>query len=260
MTDNSIQNLISDVELLEKTAKEDFSKKFWNSYPDHLKEYNFLLSQAHSLGHCADLEPLSDVAPGDKGAYGMIGSHQEQAKLRQIGTEASKLLGRLRTIGTQKITPLSSDPVLLVESMCNRFHAVAKQLTVRHASRSTLIVSDEYDVQDLLHSLLRLHFDDIRPEEWTPSYAGSSSRMDFLLKKERIVVEVKKTRGNLGAKEVGDQLLIDIARYAKSPDCDTLICFVYDPDELISNPRGLESDLAKQSSPSLTVRVLIRSA
>ena len=247
MADDSIHNLISDVELLEKTAKEDFSKKFWSSYPDHLREYNSLLSRARSLGHCADLQPLSDVEPGKKGA-GVIGSQHEQAKLRQIGTEASKLLGRLRARETQKTKVPTSDPILVVESMCNRFHAVAKQLTVRYASRSTLTISDEYDVQDLLHSLLWLHFDDIRPEEWTPSYAGSSSRMDFLLKKERIVIEAKKTRKNLGAKEVGDQLLIDIARYAKSPDCDTLICFVYDPDGLISNPRGLESDLAKQSS------------
>jgi hypothetical protein len=254
----SMQNLIFEVELLEKTAKEDFSNKFWNSYLNHLREYNSLLSRAHSLGHCADLHPLSDVAPGEKSAFGMIGTQPQQAKLRQIGTEASKLLGRLRSIGTQKTTILSPDPVLLAELICNRFYIVAKQLEVRHASRSTLIITDEYDVQDLLHSLLKLHFDDVRPEEWTPSYAGSSSRIDFLLKKERIVIEVKKTRNSLAAKEVGDQLLIDIARYAKSPDCDTLICFVYDPDGIISNPRGLESDLVKQSSNALSVRVLVR--
>ena len=28
-------------------------------------------------------------------------------------------------------------------------------------------------------------FDDIRPEEYTPSYAGGSSRIDFLLKDEK---------------------------------------------------------------------------
>jgi REase_DpnII-MboI len=64
----------------------------------------------------------------------------------------------------------------------------------------------EYDVQDLLHALLHLYCDDIRTEEWTPSYAGASSRMDFLLKKEKIVVEVKKTRQGLDAREVGEQL------------------------------------------------------
>ena len=56
----------------------------------------------------------------------------------------------------------------------------------------------------------QLHFDDIRPEEWTPSYAGSSARMDFLLKKEQIVLEIKKTRKGLVAKEAGEQLIVEL--------------------------------------------------
>jgi len=44
-----------------------------------------------------------------------------------------------------------------------------------------LEIRDEYDVQNLLHAILKLHFEDIRPEEWAPSYAASSKRMDFLL-------------------------------------------------------------------------------
>lgn len=34
----------------------------------------------------------------------------------------------------------------------------------------------------------------MRPEKWTPSYAGACSRMDFLLKREQIGLEAKKTR------------------------------------------------------------------
>ncbi|MEI6002257.1 hypothetical protein H3V53_35580 [Paraburkholderia bengalensis] len=37
-------------------------------------------------------------------------------------------------------------------------------------------MTDEYDVQDLLHGVLHLEFDDIRPEEWCPSYAGTGTR------------------------------------------------------------------------------------
>lgn len=43
-------------------------------------------------------------------------------------------------------------------------------------------MNDEYDVQDIIHALLKIEFDDIRPEEWGTSYAGSNSRMDFYLK------------------------------------------------------------------------------
>lgn len=90
----------------------------------------------------------------------------------------------------------TDDHQKLVHLLSN-FHKVAKQLQRRHSNRSTLKIMDEYDVQDLLHSLLKIHFGDIRVEEWTPSYAGKSSRMDFILKDLGIIVEVKKTRKGL---------------------------------------------------------------
>jgi hypothetical protein len=150
----------------------------------------------------------------------------------------------------------SSDTMSIVENLCKRFHLVARQLKGRHNERQTLLVEDEYDVQDLFHALLTLYFNDIRPEEWTPSYAGGCSRMDFLLKQEHIVIEVKKTRKTLGAKELGEQLIVDIAKYEVHTDCDTLICFVYDPEGWIANPRGIENDLNKNNG-GLHVKVLI---
>jgi hypothetical protein len=137
-----------------------------------------------------------------------------------------------------------ADAVTLVETLCTRFHVVARQIRVRHASRPTLDINDEYDVQDLLHSLLVIFFDDVRAEEYTPSYAGKATRMDFLLKDESIVVEAKMTRPGLGAKEVGEQLIVDSAHYRRHPGCKLLICLVYDPTGRIGNPRGLENDLS----------------
>lgn len=132
-----------------------------------------------------------------------------------------------------------------VRKICLRFHIVAKQLRDhRRENRNTIIIEDEYDVQDLLHALLKIFYDDIRPEEWTPSYAGGSSRMDFLIKNEKIVIEVKKTREGLKGKQIADQLFVDIERYKKShPGCEYLFCFVYDPENLIQNPIGLEKDI-----------------
>ena len=80
--------------------------------------------------------------------------------------------------------------------------------------------------------------------------------MDFLIKQEKIVVEVKKTRKGLGAKEVGEQLIVDIQKYQVHQDCKSLICFIYDPEGRIANPRGLENDLNKDSN-GFKVRVLI---
>lgn len=133
---------------------------------------------------------------------------------------------------------------------------MAKQLTRRSENRETLSIADEYDVQDLLHALLRLSFDIIRPEEYIPRYAGGAFRIDFLLKPEQILIEVKKTRSGLRDKELGQQLILDIAHYRVHPDCKMLIAFVYDPDRYIENPQGLEADLS-HSHADVLVRVIV---
>ena len=179
----------------------------------------------------------SDVEQG----MGLLNSIIEDINLNLLTTETE-----------EEFNPIN--PLLII---FDRFHLVVRQLRNRYNTRPTLDVTDEYDVQDLLHSLIALHFDDIRPEEWTPSYAGKSSRMDFLLKDYKIVIEVKKTRSGLTGKEVGTQLIEDITRYKQHQDCETLLCFVYDPEGLVGNPRGLENDLSKEDG-KLKVRVYVR--
>lgn len=129
----------------------------------------------------------------------------------------------------------------------NNFHKVVKSLRNRYDSRNTIDVDDEYDVQDLLFAILQIVFKDIRKEEWTPSYAGNSSRVDFLLKEEKTVIEVKKTRKTMKDKDLGEQLIIDIAKYKSHPDCKKLICFVYDPEGRIVNPEGIVKDLENEN-------------
>jgi len=137
-----------------------------------------------------------------------------------------------------------------------RFHRIVRQLKHRHGDRSGFDVQDEYDVQDLLHAILRGLFDDVRSEEYTPSYAGGSSRMDFLLKSQQIAIEVKFANRALRDKQVGEQLLIDIGRYQFHQDCLRLICFVYDPFGHLRNPAGLEADLSKTIG-KLEVKVIV---
>jgi hypothetical protein len=153
-----------------------------------------------------------------------------------------------------EVTKLAPD--VSVERICSRIALVIHELRDRHDHRPTLDVGDEFDLQDLLHSLLHLFFDDVRAEEYTPSYAGKSTRMDFLLKNESIVIEAKMTRKGLGAKEVGEQLIVDIAHYQSHPSCKTLFCLIYDPDHRVKNPRGMESDLSGKRD-RLEVKVFV---
>ncbi len=173
-------------------------------------------------------------------------------------TELESLDQRLDLIPEAPVLPVAfdRDGLPAVIKILNAFHRVARQLRFRRENRSTLEIQDEYDVQDLLHALLKIEFIDVRPEEWTPSYAGKSSRTDFLLKDEKIVIETKKTRSVSSARNIGDELIIDISRYKSHPDCQTLVCFVYDPEGFVQNPQGLKNDL-EANSDSLKIRVVI---
>lgn len=144
----------------------------------------------------------------------------------------------------------------IVVRLLRRFHIAVRQLKHRYDDRPRYEVKDEYDVQDLLHVFLRGLFDDVRPEEYTPSYAGGSSRVDFLLKSEKMAIEVKMASASLRDKQIGEQLLIDIGRYKAHQDCKSLVCFVYDPNGNLKNPPGLEADLTKVHD-GLDVRVII---
>jgi hypothetical protein len=148
------------------------------------------------------------------------------------------------------------DPVEVVKILCRRFHFVARQLRLRGEYRATLSVEDEFDAQDLLHALLRIQFDDIGTDEWMPSYAEGAPRTTLLLNDGRLAVIVKKTRPGLNAKDLSDQLRIDAERYRSRDRCTTLLCFMYDPEGRIGNPRGLETSLTSVNE-SFMIDVLV---
>ena len=143
-----------------------------------------------------------------------------------------------------------------VLKISSSFHTVATQLRRRYGSRDTLKIEDEYDVQDLLHALLKIDFEDVRPEEYSPSKGGASSRMDFLLKPQKVVIEAKMASAILTDKKIGEQLIVDIERYRAHPNCERLVCLVYDPGHHIRNPAGLERDLSRKED-SIEVHVVI---
>lgn len=165
----------------------------------------------------------------------------EEEERRQPGSAAEDLPGAMARL----------------EQLGDRFHRVALRLANRYAKRSGLAIDDEYDVQDLLGALLETRFSDVRPEQWTPGYAGKQARVDFLPKEESVVVETKMTRDGLNDAKLGDELIIDIEGYKNFPGCKALFCFVYDPQHRLKRPDAIESDLSRKSD-GLFVRTLVR--
>ena len=83
-----------------------------------------------------------------------------------------------RNPGENMGADISSAVARLVQ-LLDSFHRVVLCLRTRHANRAPFLVNDEYDVQDLLAALLETRFEDVRREEWGPSYAGGATRVDF---------------------------------------------------------------------------------
>lgn len=142
---------------------------------------------------------------------------------------------------------------------CNRFGDVARQLRSHRKNHSPLLLKDEYDVQYLLHALLKLHFDDVRPEERTQSYAGSSASADFVLPDIKVVIEVKFVRDSKDTKQIGKEIIEDIPHYEKHSDCERMFVLIYDPERVLKNPVGWKNDLEKQTFKGNHIQVFVAS-
>jgi hypothetical protein len=196
-------------------------------------------------------------------ATSLTGHPGKGHSISHVIPKLNQILGRLEnldqneeapddsTISTRKEAGTAKDHDA-VSMLAERLHRVIRQIQQRHGGRPTIDVADEYDVQDLFHALLTIYFNDIRKEEWAPSYAGGASRMDFLLAESKAVIEIKMMRPSLSTRQLGEQLIVDIAKYKSHPACHTLFCIVYDPEGRISNPRGVENDLSAHDQKLVT--------
>jgi hypothetical protein len=200
--------------------------------------------------------------PGDKEAFAFVAGkwreiHNASKEKASLILEIASLAVRKELLTHESLSVADMSDVAKVVALCQRFHKVANHVKCDYRKdRHGFQIEDEYAVQHLMHGLLLTLVDDIRPEEHTPSLGAGSSRVDFFLKKENLVVETKMIRDSLLDKQLTDELLIDIGRYSGMKVKD-LVCLVYDPLALLKNPAGIKADLESKSSANLTVHLVI---
>jgi len=114
----------------------------------------------------------------------------------------------------------------------------------RRSGHDPLVLADEYDLQDATETALRLLYNDVRPEERSPSYGGSSTTQDFLLFEVKTMVEIKVTRPGRGNVKIREEIDVDSMAYLAHPNVDRMVFVVYDLAATISNPPGFEHDLS----------------
>ena len=137
----------------------------------------------------------------------------------------------------------TGDRQFLLTEIIEGFRRSADILTDRKGGRPDFQIEEESDVQDLLFAILKPIFPDARPEEYTPKHGGGSKRIDFVISEISTVIEVKYVRNNRHAKEVGDELKVDIESYFKHTDCTRMAALVWDEDRYIEDKSNFEKDL-----------------
>jgi len=147
------------------------------------------------------------------------------------------------------------DKIQVLENLLEKFPRVIRLLQERRkdkeVSRPTLTIKDEYDVQDLLCSLLQIDFKIVKKEVGTEHHAGGTSRIDLVLDDEEIIIEVKMVRASHTIKNLADELFIDIERYLQKNPCKFLYFFIYDPSNILPNLAELEKDVNRKEKDTI---------
>lgn len=243
----NLENLIKQGELFKNDAELDYSGD-----PAWINDSN--LDKYQQWEHCV-LMYLEDEFPNNK-------TNTDFSKLSgnndiDVLNKQLNLLKALLSYTNEK-TPQNLSDTVIIESIFNNFNNFTTQSSKRYDNRNSFfIINDEYDVQDILHSIFKLFYKDVEKEFIIPKYAGSSTRIDFILNNRQIGIEVKMTRDGLTDKQLCDQLLLDIDRYFSLDTLKTLYCFIYDPDKRITNPYLIKRDIENKSSNKNTIKVFI---
>lgn len=245
-----------------------------------VKEAAILLSKNFFAVVIIDLS-IPGIKESTLGGFEVIESSKKRNPYTELlvitGHTAHEVLDRVSRAGVRFITKSVDhrELALSVEAMIaawkKRFSDLvqvlfelptsAAILEDRGKRKPTLKIKDEYDLQDLLHFAYKPFFPDVIVEEYTLKRAGRTKRLDLVFRALETVIETKMIRNKSHAKTIPDELDIDIRGYVAHPYCRRLICYVYDPQKFVKDPRSIEQDLSgeqRQDSKFIDVIVLIR--
>lgn len=128
----------------------------------------------------------------------------------------------------------------LVLRLCERLPAAARILVNRQHGKAPFAISDEYDVQDLLHALLRAYLKYSVHEEPLGKVGGTrSGRADVAIEELGTIIEAKFVRGPGDQQRIIDEYSNDILLYPAWPHLKNFIYFIYNANDL-RDPEALD--------------------
>jgi hypothetical protein len=138
----------------------------------------------------------------------------------------------------------------VVRDVLNNFsNAIQKIISGRRLNHPDFKIEDEYDVQDISYVILKSIFPNLREEDPIPKVGGKSTKIDLILREEKILIEVKMIKAkDSNETHFIEQLKVDFESYHECKWLRKLFCFVYDPFKKtrdISNFNDLNGERTK---------------
>jgi hypothetical protein len=145
-----------------------------------------------------------------------------------------------------KQEPLPNTDISLIERICRRISNAGRILSNRpRKGKTSFEIKDEYDVQDLLHAILRAYLKYSVQEDPLSKVAGTkSSRIDISIAELGVLIEIKYAYGPDDQKRIFEEFSQDLVLYTAWTPLQTLFFVIYNSNDL----RDSES-LEKLSGP-----------
>lgn len=144
-------------------------------------------------------------------------------------------------------SPVAPEPnVELIARICQRLPQTARIIGARsRKGKQGFEITDEYDVQDLLHGVIRAYVKYSVQEDPLPKQAAAKSgRADLSIEELGVLIEIKYARGPDDQRRIFEEYSQDLVLYAKWPHLKTLIFMIYNSGDL-RDPEAFE----KMSGP-----------
>lgn len=123
--------------------------------------------------------------------------------------------------------------VAMLLQLCERLPQAARFLASRRAGKRPYEIVDEYDVQDLLHTVIRAYFKYSVDEEPLGKVGGGrSARADLALPDINTLIEVKFVRGPKDQQRIVEEFAQDLLLYTAWAPLQTFIYMVYNSADL----------------------------
>jgi len=133
---------------------------------------------------------------------------------------------------TGQLATVNSD-IELAHQVCARVSKAARALTTRRTGKQPFTISDEYDVQDLLHGLLRAYFKYPVKENPLPKAASAvATRADLAIEELGLIVEAKFVRTPQDQRRIEKDLAEDLIFYTAWEPLKYLFFVIYNSSDL----------------------------